>query len=82
MLKQWARSAIYILHGHKHVTINAKPMGKILKTGNDNFLAFIGMESLYQLMYYRFICCKLKLVVFTTQRNVITIPMLLSISHD
>ena len=52
---QWARSSINVLHGHKHATINAKPMGMILslfiKTGNDYSLAVISMESLYQLMY-------------------------------
>jgi len=71
---QWARSAINVLHGHKHATINAKPMSMILslfiKTGNDNSLVVISMESLYQLMYLRFICYKLTLI------DLITIPTL------
>ena len=47
-----------------------------LEQGHNYSLAVIKAESLYQLMYLRVICYKLKLV------KVITIPTLLSISHD
>ena len=47
-----------------------------IKTGNDYSVAVISTESLYQLKYLRFICYKLNLI------DVITIPTLLSISHD
>ena len=67
-------------HTHKHATINGKPMDMILnlfiKTGNNYSLAVINRESLYELMYLRFICYKLKLI------DVITIHTSLSISHD
>ena len=52
----------------KLVTINSKPIGMILTV--------ISTESLYKLMYLRFICYKLKLI------EVITISTWLSISHD
>ena len=77
---QCAWSVINILHGHKQTTINAKPMGTILnlfiKAGNNYSLAVISSESLYQLMFLRFICYKLKLI------DIITIPTSLSILHD
>ena len=47
-----------------------------LEQGHDYSLPVIKVESLYQVMYLRFICCKLKL------KDVITIPTLLSLSHD
>ena len=47
-----------------------------IKTGNDYSLAVICTESIYQLVYFRLICHKLKLI------DVITIPTLHPISHD
>ena len=43
---------------------------------NRHTLSVIKAESLYQLVYLRFICYKLKLI------DVITIPTSLSISHN
>ena len=47
-----------------------------LEQGHDYSLIVIKGESLYQLMYLRFICYKLKLT------DVITIPTSLSLSYD
>ena len=47
-----------------------------LEQGHDYSLVVIKAESLYQLMYLRFICYKLKLT------DVITIPTSLSILYD
>ena len=72
-VKPMGMNSYQCLNGHKHAAINAKLVGTILnlfiKTGNDYSLAINSTESLYQLVYLRFICYKLKLI------DVITIPM-------
>ena len=61
-------------------SVDAKSMGTILnlfyETGNDNSFTVNNTETLYQLIYFRFICHKIKLI------DVITIHTSLSISHD
>ena len=69
-LYYWARSRKLSMSGQGH---SPQPA---IKTGNDYSVAVNCTESLFQLMYLRFIWQKLKLI------DVIPIPTLLSISHD
>ena len=80
-LTNWCNQLSMSLQGHKHLIDQCQTNGHdlqliCLEQGYDYSLAVKKSESLYQLMYLRFISYKLKLI------DVITLSTSLYLSHD